>query len=80
MTKLELCFKQNVPVAAAIEFAADMIAGAGTFAYLASITFYAIIATGYSERSVRCFLSGKASETKEFAEVALAFEGICYEQ
>ena len=48
-------------------------------ACLASITFCAIIATGYSERSVRCLLSGKASETKEFAEVALASEGICYE-
>lgn len=56
-----------------------MIAEAGTFACLASITFYAIIATGYSERSVRCLLSGKASEAKKFAEVALASEGICYE-
>ena len=56
-----------------------MIEEAGTFAYLASITFCAIIATGYSEHSVRCLLSGKTSEAKEFADFALASEGICYE-
>jgi hypothetical protein len=40
-----------------------MTAGHGTFAYLVSITFCAIIATGCSERSVHCSHSGKASET-----------------
>jgi hypothetical protein len=35
----------------------------GTFAYLVSITFCAIIVTGCSKRSVRCLHSGEASET-----------------
>src|SRR6185436_7404481 len=39
-----------------------MIAAPGTFVYLASITFCAIIATGYSVRSVRCLIFGKATE------------------
>ena len=61
--KLEICSDQNVPVVEAAEFAGVMTAGHGTFAYLVSITFCAIIATGYSERSVRCSHSGRASET-----------------
>jgi hypothetical protein len=66
----EICFEQNVPVAEALEFAAATIAETFSFAYLASIIFYAIIATGYSERSVRCLLSGKACE-KKFAKAPL---------
>lgn len=54
------------------EFVADMIAGPGTFGYLASITFCAIIATGYSEHSVRCLLSGKATETAASTRAELA--------
>jgi len=47
---------------AVTEFAADTIGGPGTIAYLASIIFYAIIATGYLEHLVRCLISGKATE------------------
>jgi hypothetical protein len=69
----EICFDPSVPVVGVTEFVAVMIAERGICGYLASITFYAIIATGYSERSVRCSISGKASETvRIFVESALA--------
>jgi polysaccharide export outer membrane protein len=61
-TNFETCFDQSVPVAGAIESGADTIAARGISAYLASITFCAIIATGYSQHSVPCLLSGKTSE------------------
>src|SRR3954447_6671861 len=72
-TPIEICFDPSVPVVGVTEFAAVTIAEPGTYGYLASITFYAIIATGYSERSVHCSISGKASETvRIFVESALA--------
>jgi hypothetical protein len=72
-TPFEICFDPSVPVVGVIEFAADTIVERGIFAYLASIIFYAIIATGYSEHSVRCLLSGETSETVGiFADSALA--------
>ena len=45
----------------------------GIFVYLASITFCAIIATGYSKHSVRCLRSGKANEAAVNEPVQLVF-------
>jgi hypothetical protein len=74
-------FRPNVPVVAVTEFGAGMIAGPGIFAYLASIIFYAIIAIGYSERLVRCLLSGSTTETAAgmYAD-SRYYHGFCYEQ
>ena len=61
-TTFRTCLDQNVPAVVVTEFGAAMIAASGIFAYLAYITFCAIIATGYSERLVRCLLSGNTTE------------------
>jgi hypothetical protein len=80
-TTFRACLDQNVPVAAAAEFGADTIAEPGIFAYLASITFCAIIATGYSERLVRCLLSGKATEAAAgMCADSRQHQGFCYEK
>jgi hypothetical protein len=51
-------------------FAAAMTAGHGTFAYLVSITFCAIIATGCSERLVHYSHSGKGETAGEAPRLA----------
>jgi len=64
-----------------VEFGADMIAGPGIFVYLASITFCAIIATGYSVRLVPYLISGKAIETAAGMCADPDYDrGFCYEQ